>query len=64
MLSKMGIAMADLQNKIPGHRHEKRLRKHTDAIFRIDANWLGVEETIKNAISLKKLGVEFLEQPG
>jgi L-alanine-DL-glutamate epimerase-like enolase superfamily enzyme len=42
----------------------KRLRKHTDAIFRIDANcgW-GVEETIKNAISLKKLGVEFLEQP-
>jgi L-alanine-DL-glutamate epimerase-like enolase superfamily enzyme len=28
--------------------------------FRIDANcgW-GVEETIKNAISLKKLGVEF-----
>jgi hypothetical protein len=24
--------------------------------------WLGVEETIKNAISLKKLGVEFLEQ--
>ena len=40
------------------------LRKHTDAIFRIDANcgW-GVEETINNAISLKKLGVEFLEQP-
>jgi L-alanine-DL-glutamate epimerase-like enolase superfamily enzyme len=40
------------------------LRKHTDAIFRIDANcgW-GVEETIKNAIALKKLGVEFLEQP-
>jgi L-alanine-DL-glutamate epimerase-like enolase superfamily enzyme len=40
------------------------LRKHTDAIFRIDANcgW-GVEETINNAIALKKLGVEFLEQP-
>lgn len=40
------------------------LRKHTDAIFRIDANcgW-SVEETIKNAIELKKLGVEFLEQP-
>ncbi|MGO4905291.1 dipeptide epimerase [Flavobacterium sp. W20_MBD1_R3] len=40
------------------------LRKHTNAIFRIDANcgW-GVEETIKNAIELKKLGVEFLEQP-
>ncbi|SDX65845.1 dipeptide epimerase [Flavobacterium degerlachei] len=40
------------------------LRKHTDAIFRIDANcgW-GVEETINNAVALKKLGVEFLEQP-
>jgi L-alanine-DL-glutamate epimerase-like enolase superfamily enzyme len=40
------------------------LRKHSNAIFRIDANcgW-GVDETIKNAIELKKLGVEFLEQP-
>jgi L-alanine-DL-glutamate epimerase-like enolase superfamily enzyme len=42
----------------------KELRKHTDAIFRIDANcdWT-VEETLHNAIELKKLGVEFLEQP-
>lgn len=42
----------------------KELRKHTDAIFRIDANtaWTA-EETIKNAPILKKLGVEFLEQP-
>ena len=40
------------------------LRKHTDAIFRIDANcgW-SVYETLNNAIELKKLGVEFLEQP-
>lgn len=40
------------------------LRKHSNAIFRIDANcgW-SVDETIKNAIELKKLGVEFLEQP-
>jgi L-alanine-DL-glutamate epimerase-like enolase superfamily enzyme len=40
------------------------LRKHTDAVFRIDANcgWT-VPETINNAIELKKLGVEFLEQP-
>ncbi|MFD1615760.1 dipeptide epimerase [Gelatiniphilus marinus] len=40
------------------------LRKHTDAVFRIDANcgWT-VDETIKNAIALKALGVEFLEQP-
>lgn len=42
----------------------KELRKHTNAIFRIDANcgW-GVDETINNAVELKKLGVEFLEQP-
>lgn len=40
------------------------LRKHTNAIFRIDANcgWTA-SETINNAIELKKLGVEFLEQP-
>ena len=40
------------------------LRKHTDAIFRIDANcgWT-VPEAINNAKELKKLGVEFLEQP-
>lgn len=40
------------------------LRKHTNAIFRIDANcgWT-VEETIKNAQALRELGVEFLEQP-
>ena len=42
----------------------EELRKHTDAIFRIDANcgWT-VDETIKNSIKLKKLDVEFLEQP-
>ena len=42
----------------------KELRKHTDAIFRIDANcaWT-VKETIVNAPQLKDLGVEFLEQP-
>ena len=42
----------------------KELRKHTDAVFRIDANcaWTA-EETIKNAVALKELGVEFLEQP-
>lgn len=40
------------------------LRKHTNSIFRIDANcgWTP-EETIKNSIELKKLGVEFIEQP-
>jgi L-alanine-DL-glutamate epimerase-like enolase superfamily enzyme len=42
----------------------KELRKHSDAIFRIDANcaWTA-EETIKNSLELEKLGVEFLEQP-
>lgn len=42
----------------------KELRKHNNAIFRIDANcaW-NVDETINNAKALKKLDVEFLEQP-
>ncbi|MEO9893879.1 dipeptide epimerase [Aurantibacter sp.] len=42
----------------------KALRKHSDAIFRIDANcaWTA-KETIFNAPFLKDLGVEFLEQP-
>ena len=40
------------------------LRKHTDAVFRVDANcgWT-VDETINNAVALKELGVEFIEQP-
>ncbi|WP_117879908.1 dipeptide epimerase [Aureibaculum luteum] len=42
----------------------KELRKHTDAVFRVDANcgW-SVDETLKNAVVLKELGVEFIEQP-
>ncbi|QLG44036.1 dipeptide epimerase [Costertonia aggregata] len=42
----------------------RELRKHTDAIFRIDANcaWTA-QETVHNAPLLKALGVEFLEQP-
>ncbi|WP_143310292.1 dipeptide epimerase [Chitinophaga vietnamensis] len=42
----------------------RELRKHTSAVFRVDANcaW-GVEETLRNAIALKELGVEFIEQP-
>ncbi len=42
----------------------KALRRHSDSVFRIDANgaW-SVDETLKNAIALKTLGVEFLEQP-
>ncbi len=42
----------------------RELRRHTDAIFRIDANtaW-SAEQTIAFAPELKRLGVEFLEQP-
>lgn len=42
----------------------KALREHTDATFRVDANcaWTP-EETIANSFELKKLGVEFIEQP-
>ena len=40
------------------------LRKHSHSIFRVDANcaWT-VEETLSNAVVLKDLGVEFIEQP-
>ncbi len=42
----------------------KALRKETAAIFRVDANcgW-SAEETTHNALILKDLGVEFIEQP-
>jgi len=42
----------------------RELRKHSNAVFRIDANcaW-SAQETIYNAPLLKDLGVEFLEQP-
>jgi len=42
----------------------RELRRHTDAIFRIDANtaWTA-EQTIAYAPEMKALGVEFFEQP-
>jgi L-alanine-DL-glutamate epimerase-like enolase superfamily enzyme len=42
----------------------RELRKHTDAVFRVDANcgWTA-EQTIEFAPVLKKLNVEFIEQP-
>ncbi|MEI7581724.1 dipeptide epimerase [Runella sp.] len=42
----------------------KELRKHTDAIFRVDANcaWTA-EQAIEYSYELKALGVEFIEQP-
>jgi len=42
----------------------KELRKHTNSVFRVDANgaWTA-EETILNSEKLKALNVEFIEQP-
>jgi L-alanine-DL-glutamate epimerase-like enolase superfamily enzyme len=42
----------------------RELRRHTDAVFRIDANtaWTA-DQTIALAPEMKRLGVEFLEQP-
>ena len=42
----------------------RELRKHSDAVFRVDANcaWTA-EETIENSRLLKDLNVEFIEQP-
>lgn len=42
----------------------RELRKHTDAVFRVDANcgWTA-EKTIELSKPLQELGVEFIEQP-
>ena len=42
----------------------RELRRHTSAVFRVDANcaWTA-DEAIANAQELKELGVEFIEQP-
>jgi L-Ala-D/L-Glu epimerase len=42
----------------------RELRQHSNAIFRVDANcaWTA-QQTIEYAPQLKKLGVEFIEQP-
>jgi len=42
----------------------RELRKHTQSVFRIDANcaWTA-EQAIRNSEELAKLGVEFMEQP-
>jgi L-alanine-DL-glutamate epimerase-like enolase superfamily enzyme len=49
-----------------GHDLEivKELRRHTDSVFRVDANcgWTA-DETIENSQAMKLLGVEFIEQP-
>jgi L-Ala-D/L-Glu epimerase len=42
----------------------RELRRHTTAVFRVDANcaWTA-EQTVANSRELKSLGVEFIEQP-
>jgi L-alanine-DL-glutamate epimerase-like enolase superfamily enzyme len=51
-----------------GTKHDldivRELRKHTDAVFRVDANcgW-NADEAIANSHELAKLNVEFIEQP-
>ncbi|MCC6493079.1 MAG: dipeptide epimerase [Pirellulales bacterium] len=42
----------------------RELRRHTDAVFRVDANcgW-SIDEAIANSHELAGLGVEFIEQP-
>jgi L-alanine-DL-glutamate epimerase-like enolase superfamily enzyme len=42
----------------------RELRKHTDALFRVDANcgWTA-DQTIEFAPAMKEMGVEFIEQP-
>ena len=68
MISKMKAVKSPIYKIKLGTENDvdivKELRQHSDAIFRIDANsaWT-VDETLKNAIELKKLGVEFIEQP-
>ncbi len=42
----------------------RALRRQTDAVFRVDANcgWTP-EQTLRNAVALRALNVEFIEQP-
>ncbi|MCA9231114.1 MAG: dipeptide epimerase [Planctomycetales bacterium] len=42
----------------------RELRQHTPAVFRVDANcgW-NAEQAVRNSVELKKLNVEFIEQP-
>ncbi len=42
----------------------RALRRHTDAVFRVDANcgWTP-DQTLRNAAELRELNVEFIEQP-
>ncbi len=68
MVEKLKELPWDLYKIKLGTAHDieiiKELRSHTDAVFRVDANcgWTA-KETIHNSHALKKLGVEFIEQP-
>jgi len=68
MVEKVKTTQFDFYKVKLGTAHDldilQELRQHTNAIFRVDANcaWT-VKETIDNSKVMKKLGVEFIEQP-
>lgn len=68
MVAKMKEMPFPLYKIKLGTKHDieiiTELRKHTEAVFRVDANtaW-SAAQTIEYAPKLKKLGVEFIEQP-
>lgn len=68
MVSKMKEVTWPIYKIKLGTAHDleivRELRKHTDSIFRIDANcaWTA-DQAIRNSEELAKLGVEFMEQP-
>ena len=68
MISKMKETPWPIYKIKLGTEHDleivRALRKESDAIFRIDANcaW-DFDSAIRNAREMRKLGVEFLEQP-
>lgn len=68
MVSKMKEVTWPIYKIKLGTAHDleivRELRKHTDSIFRIDANcaWTA-EQAIRNSEELARLGVEFMEQP-
>ena len=68
MLQKMKETPWPIYKIKLGTKHDleivRTLRKHSDAVFRIDANcaW-DAEIALENAREFSKLGVEFIEQP-
>lgn len=68
MISKLKNEQFDIYKIKLGTEHDLEimtaLRRESNAIFRVDANcaWT-VDQTLENAREMKKIGVEFIEQP-